>query len=231
MGGPVWQGWRRLAVCASLLSIAACASSTGADTTSTSDAVEVTNTTETPATTSTTESPTTTTTSPGTAVPDVSERQFGFVEPFTITIPPQWERDSDSTQQNLYVLVPPDNLLYFAVGDRATVDEWQEYLTSNTGLEVTEPAPVEIGGASGFTSDLSLGAEATADGCMSPDPCVTLVGGQAGWVIVPGLNNRVWVVDVGGRPVFIAAESTPGSFASFTADVEEALATLTWAEG
>jgi hypothetical protein len=51
-----------------------------------------------------------------------------------------------------------------------------------------------------------------------------------GWVLYPGYKDRVWVVDVGGRAVFIAAESSEGRFESFVAEAEDILGTLTWTE-
>ena len=62
------------------------------------------------------------------------------------------------------------------------------------------------------------------------EPCVTLVRDLPGWVLYPGYKDRVWVVDVGGRAVFIAAEASEGWFEAFVPRAEEILATLTWTE-
>jgi hypothetical protein len=142
-------------------------------------------------------------------------------------MPPEWVRDPASTQSGL-IITAGSNFLYFAVGDHATVDEWQQFLTSNEALEATDPQPAEVGGAQGFTTDLRVSAAAPEVPFCGGGPCAMIVGGGAGWGIASGSPNRVWVVDVGGRPVFIAAEAVEESFESFVADAEEALSTLRW---
>jgi hypothetical protein len=210
-----------------LVVVTACAPSADPEP-STTTAAPVTTTTEAPATTTTTTPPTTL---PATTVPAVSERQFGFVEPFTVDVSADWVRLEDSTQLTMAITSPTGNGIAFAVTDRATVEEWSEFLTTTAGIDATEPVDAEVGGAPGFTVDVRLSAEATNAGCGTPDPCVALVPDTPGWVLYPGYTNRVWVVDVGGRAVFIAAEATEGSFESFVAEAEEILATVTWTEG
>jgi len=183
-------------------------------------------TTVAPATTSTIAAPATSA-APVTTQPEASERQFGFVAPFVITIPASWARNEVSTQQVLYIEAGI-NPIVFAVSERESVDEWMEYLTGNEGLVATDPVPVTIDGASGFSTDIRLSEAATDAGCQAQGRCVTILSGFTGWTIYDDLPNRVWVVDVEGRPVFIAAEASEGSFDAFSSVVEEALATLVW---
>lgn len=169
----------------------------------------------------------TTTLAPTTTQPETSRRQLGFVEPFNLIIPASWSRFEESTQEILYIEAGL-NILVFAVSDRATVDEWRDYLTGHEGLIVSEPTPAEVGGAEGFTTEVRLGPDATESGCRGQGRCVPILGGSPGWVIVNGFPNQVWVVDVNGRPVFVAAEASESSFDAFVASVEEALSTLNW---
>jgi hypothetical protein len=180
-----------------------------------------------PPPTTTTEPAPTSTGEPTTTRPEASERQFGFAEPFSVTIPTAWTRFEESTQQLLYIEAGI-NVIVFAVSDRETVDEWREFLTGNEGLIVSEPTPADIGGAPGFTTDVRLSSEATDAGCLGQGRCVPVLSGSRGWVIAEGLPNRVWVVDVAGRPIFIAAEASESSFEAFATSVEQALDTLTW---
>lgn len=186
----------------------------------------VTTTTSAPTTTSTVPEPTTT----ATTQPEASERQFGFVVPFSVTIPTSWTRHEQSTQETLYIEAGI-NTIVFAVSDRETVDEWRDYLTSHDGLIATEPTEVELGGASGFTTDVRLGPDATDAGCQTQQRCVNVLSGVTGWSIVDDSPNRVWVVDVEGRPVFIAAEASESSFDAFSAGVEDVLSSLVWETG
>lgn len=183
-------------------------------------------TTSAPVTTSTVPEPTTT----ATTQPEASQRQFGFVVPFSVTIPTSWTRHEQSTQETLYIEAGI-NTIVFGVSDRETVDEWRDFLTNHEGLTATEPTEVELGGAPGFTTDVRLGPDATDAGCQTQQRCVNVLSGVTGWTIVDGSPNRIWVVDMDGRPVFIAAEASESSFDSFAADVADALTTLVWEAG
>lgn len=217
---------RGLSFLAAILIVVACAEP---DSSATTDLEVVTTAAPEPTTTTSTIALTTSTEATTTTLPEAIEREFGLVVPFTMTTPPDWQRAADSTQQVLYMEAGPNPIL-FAVAERETVEEWVDFLTTNPGLTATEPVPVEIGGAPGFTLEVRVGPEATEIGCQSLGPCAYIVTEGNGWYIVGGLPNQVWVVDVGGRAVLISAEASESSFEGFVARVEEALATLEWSE-
>lgn len=215
------------------LTLVSCSSTAGSSTAS-SNPSPTTPTVASTTSSSTTIPPTTTTPSTSaattTTLAQITERQFGFIEPFRVTIPTSWTRAEESTQKILY-LDTGSNTIVFGEGDFATVDDWVSSLVDNEGLESTEPVPIEIGGAPGYSIDVGLSSAATNAGCQNPEPCVSVLSEGFGWAIFPNLPNRLWIVDVEGRPILIAAEASEGSFESFTATAQDALDTLVWGEG
>lgn len=147
--------------------------------------------------------------------------------PFTAEIPAEWRIATESNRRILYLQRSRDAIGISTFGPE-TVEEWRTNLTGNTGLVASEPADAVVGGASGFWVDVSLSDEATREGCIGQDPCVVLIEEGLGWAIFDGLPNRIWVVDVDGEVVFIAAEASEERFAEVVAEVEAMLSTLTW---
>ena len=209
------------------LALVSCASETTEET-STSIVVATSSTTAT-----TEPAPTTTaTTAPATIQPEVSERQFGFLAPISITVPASWAREPESSQEVLYIDVGINQVMFAIDQGPETVDGWLERLTTDEDLIATEPTPVAVGGAPGYTLDVRLapGGGATSPSCQ-PAPCEPLfTAGFRGWNILDGLPNRLWIVDLDGSPVLIAAEASEESFEAFIGPIEEALATLEWGE-
>lgn len=207
---------------AALLLIAACGTTaTTEDTTTTTMAT----TTTAPATTTTEEA---TTTTAATTQPEASEQTFDFAVPFTATLPSNWRVAQESAPRLLY-LERGRNLVAFSTFGPETVEEWRSRLTEDPNLVVTEPEAAEIDGAEGFRLDATVSDEAGTEGCFGQGRCVTLIEQFPGWIVLEGLPNRIWVVDVAGTAVFIVAEaSDEDAFGDFVAQVDEFLATLTW---
>lgn len=218
MGRSGGTGWL-----ATLLLIAACATPAG------EEATTVAPTTTTAPATTTTEMATTTAAAPTTTQAAASEQSFDFHVPFTATVPSNLRRASDSDPRFLF-LKRGRNIVAFSTFGPETVEEWRTQLTEDPNLDVTEPEAVEIDGAQGFWVDVTLSDEAGTVGCFQ-GRCTHLIEDFPGWSIFEGLPNRIWVVDVEGTAVFIAAESSEGDFEEFVAEVEGVLATLTWESG
>jgi hypothetical protein len=199
--------------------IASCGTATEATTTTAASA------TTTSPTTTTTEG--TTTTTVDTSEPEASEQSFDFDVPFTATVPSDLRRASDSAPRLLFLQRGQD-LLAFSTFGEDSVEAWRLKLTENPDLVATEPTEVEIDGAEGFWVDVTLSDQAGTVGCFGQGRCTSLIEQLPGWVVVEGLPNRIWVVDVQGTAVFIAAESNEDGFEDWVAEVEEVLATVDW---
>ncbi|MDX1469006.1 MAG: hypothetical protein R3258_06660 [Acidimicrobiia bacterium] len=171
--------------------------------------------------------PTTSTTEPVSTTQATAVRAFDFDVPFTAAIPAEWRIASESSRRILY-LERGSSIIVFSTYGPETVEEWRTTLTGEAGLVSSEPTEAPIDGAAGFWLDVSLSEEATNEGCFGTDPCVVLISDAQGWVVFEGFPNRIWVVDVEGEVVFIAAEAAEGQFADVVAEVEALLATLTW---
>ena len=140
----------------------------------------------------------------------------GWTVPFAMTVPSEWERSEHSTGSMFEISAGTGRFVTFTQQGPPTVDEWITLLTSTEQIEVTEP---EAEGGPGI--------------CMNPgaDRCWTLFEDPGGfWSVDEGRTNRLWIVDVGGETVLIVTEASEAGFDDWTAIVEEALATLAWAE-
>ena len=160
----------------------------------------------------------------------------GWTVPFTMTVPSEWERSEHSTGSMFEISAGTGRFVTFTQQGPPTVDEWVTLLTSTEQIEVTEAEAIEIDGAAGFVLDATA-SEAAAEGgpgiCMNPgaDRCWTLFEDPGGfWSIDEGRTNRLWILDVDGETVLIVTEASEAGFDDWTAIVEEALATLVWAE-
>lgn len=151
--------------------------------------------------------------------------------PFTMTIPGDWRRDDEaSNQSTLYIRGGAGRFIAFTKSGPETVDAWLEHITSTAAVEAGQPAPVEVGGASGFVIDIRVTEQAgqppfCAQRCW---PVFSDTGSTTGWVAVEGSPSRFWIVDVNGETVAIATDAREAAFASWVEMVEEALATLQW---
>lgn len=158
-----------------------------------------------------------------TPTPTVGEAQEVHVEwtvPFSLTIPPTWERSG--SRDVIEFQAEADRWVVFSLLGPATVQEWSDQLTSAERYVTTVPAPVELGGAPGVVFDVE-----TAD---PEQPAILFQDAARGmsWEVAGNRPNRVWIVDVGGRPVLIVTDAPDRAFEGWVAEAEEVLSTLTW---
>lgn len=148
------------------------------------------------------------------------EEAVSWAVPFSITIPGDWisEPLSPST---FNFRSGPDRWVAFTRVGPDTVDGWLEELRSSSRFVLTEPAPVQVGSASGVVLDLELAADA------EEAPLFTEAA-WGEWTVTPDRPNRVWLLDVDGETVMIVTDAPESAFENWVALVEEALATLEW---
>lgn len=149
------------------------------------------------------------------------EHQLTGAVPLTITTPADWEIDPRATAATPGFQIGPDRWVIFTTVGPNTVEEWLERFEADAYV-TTEPEPVEIGGAPGFTLDLRL-----AEGI---DEVLLINEGTAAWAAEADRPHRIWVLDVSGEPIVILTDAPERAFESWTAVVEDALATLEWGE-
>jgi hypothetical protein len=153
------------------------------------------------------------------------EHEIGWAIPFSITTPGTWRPDPmlPSTPRTLAFAAGVDRWLVFHRPDADTVDAALDVLRSRSTLSLTDPAPVDIGGAQGVVFDLSLADDAAPDEVtLFEDPSL------GAWSIERGRPNRIWLVDVDGTILMIVTDAPAGAFDTFVATADAALATLEW---
>ena len=163
----------------------------------------------------------------------------GAAVPFSLTVPSEWERDDRSFATVFQVDTKVDTagdgvlgqwLFFFAPETDETVEARVERFESNPQLLVTEPEPIDLGGASGFALDVRLNPEDLPDprACARFESCLLITAGAGGWLVLPDRPNRIWIVDVAGDTVLIGTSATEGAFESWTTAIEAVLATIEW---
>ena len=140
--------------------------------------------------------------------------------PFSITIPADWISEPLSATTFNFRSGPDRWVVFTRVGPD-TVDGWLEELGSADRWGLTEPAPVEVGSASGVMLDLELAEDAPEAGLFTE-----ATWGE--WTVSPERPNRIWLLDVDGETVMIVTDAPERAFDNWVALVEEALATLEW---
>ena len=168
--------------------------------------------------------------------------QAGGAVPFSLTVPSEWERDDRSLPTVIQVDTKVDTsgdgvlgrwLFFFAPETDETVEARLESFVSNPQLLVTEPEPIDLGGASGFAVDVRLNPQDLPDSmeCARFETvrsCVMITAGAGGWLIFPDRPNRIWIVDVAGDTVLIGTSATEVAFESWTTMMEAVLETIEW---
>jgi hypothetical protein len=148
------------------------------------------------------------------------EEAVAWTLPFSITIPADWVSEAASPM-TFNFRSGPDRWVAFTRVGPDTVDAWLEELGASDAYVLTDPAPVEVGAASGVVLDLEL-----ADGESEAGLFEEASWGH--WAVSPDRPNRLWLLDVGGETVLIVTDAPERAFESWIAVVEEALATLEW---
>lgn len=148
------------------------------------------------------------------------EQSVSWALPFSITTPADWVSETASPM-TFNFRSGPDRWVAFTRVGPDTVDAWLEELGASDAYVLTEPAPVEVGAASGVVLDLEL-----ADGESEAGLFEEASWGH--WAVSAGRPNRLWLLDVDGETVLIVTDAPERAFESWIAVVEEALATLEW---
>ena len=158
--------------------------------------------------------------------------------PFTMTVPANWTR-SEHNDSRLYRIdtelgtsgdVTDGRWVYFwAPDDERSVEERVNGLTSNANLLTSDPAPVTIGGASGFAVDTRVNPDdpPTPD-CWGYGRCFRLTSAGGGIYFLPERQIRLWIIDLEGQTTVIGTTTRETAFEDWVAIVEDALATLEW---
>jgi hypothetical protein len=209
---------RRIAPALLCLALAACAPATGDASPADTENADATASPTAPATAS--EAPASPSPSATPAPP--AEREIAWSPSFSITIPPDWENETDVPDEFVSLRATSDRWLVFYNRGPDTVEAWRELVTSDERFVATEPEPTEVGGATGVVFDFQL-AEGQPEADLFGNPLY-------GWLVTPDRPNRAWIVDVDGTPVMVVTDAPERPFESWVATVEEALATLTWGE-
>lgn len=153
---------------------------------------------------------------------------------FTMTVPGEWTstmptyRPARTTGTTFWIYeLQLDRRFAITTSGPDTVDEWVQTITSAERMTVTEPQPVEVGSAPGYVLDITP----TGEGCtdrFGARECWIIFEDSGYWPVQENRPTRAWVVDVDGETLLIVTDAPSGSFESWTAVVEQALATLEW---
>lgn len=184
---------------------------------------------------STTTSPATSTTSMATTTTAAEpvEVELAFIVPLTFAIPPDWQASVQAESHAVAIQAPPGAAAFANEGSDKTVESWVDEITGQANLVTTEPEATEVGGAPGLSFDARTVANASEGQICDGATCVaiTSIPGQFEWYVMKGYPNRIWIVDVDGTTVLIAAEASEATFDAFVAEFEETLATIQWGGG
>ena len=155
--------------------------------------------------------------------------------PFTITTPGDWAQGEATTENAVEIVDGTGLRTVLAVFRKSpdTPDDWVERLTTAEALDATEPAPVELNGASGHVFDVRLSDAApgcAAGGSSLGGRCYTIHGpeGEWVWVIEEGRPSRMWVLDVNGDTVLMSSDAREDRFPEWVPTIEGVVSTIHW---
>lgn len=181
-----------------------------------------------------TASPSTAATPTPTPTPQDQVLAIEWTVDFTITVPGDWTdtlptyRPFKTTGTTFWRYAPNDRRFAMTTSGPDTVDEWITEVTEGERRTVTEPEPIEIGGAPGYVVDITP----TGEGCVDrfgARACFNLFSDSSGyWPVQENRPSRAWIVDVHGETLLIVTDAPTGGFADWVEVVGEALATLEW---
>lgn len=110
-----------------------------------------------------------------------------------------------------------------------TIDGWVAWHEQNPYLEVTEPEPASVGGATGvrFNARLTSIPENYPPGCG--EPCVPAYPvGDTQLDFFPGDRERNIVLEVGDQTVIVTITAPADKFEEFVPKAQEVLDTVEW---
>lgn len=158
-----------------------------------------------------------------------------WVIPFTVTVPGDWAQGESATA-NAVDIVDGTGLRYVFTVIRKSPDApevWVERLTTAEYVQVSEPEPVEIGGAPGHVFDAQLRddtPDCVVGGSEFGKACYVIHGPEDGWawLLEEGRSARMWVLDVNGDTVVMYSDSREDRYEAWVAVIEEVVATIRW---
>lgn len=161
-----------------------------------------------------------------------------FAPAVTYTVPDGWTNLEDLSGN--FLLEMPNDTRYLAIfqnvrapaeceetwadGVGTSIDDIAGWLTNHPGLATTEPKPVTVGGLEGIYVDISLDPEWTVT-CPYSDglPIVPFIIGdgvsQVHHVILPGFEERLYLLDWNGKNVAIEVGPEGTSLEKYLNDV------------
>lgn len=148
---------------------------------------------------------------------------YGVGEPgaisFTMEGPSAWVDQHFSGFGSLWLRPAGGGAITFALAEDQSADEVLADVSTREGYRVANEATVTLGGAPARVLDLSL-----AEGVASGDAAPLIADPDQTWRLQEGTITRVWIVDVAGSTVMIAAGE------SLADAVGDALSTIEWRE-
>lgn len=110
-----------------------------------------------------------------------------------------------------------------------TVSAVTQELTHMSGVTASSPTPVEVGEVSGMTFTLDDELDTATSTCA---PYGNLIEWSLpiGWVfsVAPGSHQRIWVLDVGGRPLVVNVVSYPAATEADRQSAEDIVNSMTF---
>ena len=110
-----------------------------------------------------------------------------------------------------------------------SVDELAEALAAITGRQATAPVPVTVGGYEGLYLEWSLPADLDVATCDDATTVAWSGAGKRRSHDIPGLIDRIWILDIDGHRILIDAISLPGEQEAIRRRVDEVIDSLRFA--
>lgn len=166
------------------------------------------------------------TASPSPSPSEAAERAFDVSVPtaLSLTVPGDWEEEDIASSTTFNFRIGVDRWVVFTAAGPDTVQGWLDQIASDESFVASEPAPVELDGASGFTVDFVL-AEGEEEAALFEE------ASWGFWAVTPERPNRAWVLDAPDGTLLIVTDAPERAFDNWVAVVDAALATLQWREG
>jgi hypothetical protein len=136
---------------------------------------------------------------------------------FTMEAPSSWAAQFFPGRKTLWLRPAEGGAIALALHEDESVDDMVDDITGREGYVVANESTVTLDDAAGVSLDVSL-----ADGSASSDALPLIADDDQTWPLQEGLLTRVWIVDVDGDTLMIAAGQ------DLADEVGDALSTIQW---
>lgn len=136
---------------------------------------------------------------------------------FTMEAPSSWAAQFFPGRKTLWLRPAEGGAIALALHEDESVDDMVADITGREGYVVANESSVTLDGAAGVSLDVSL-----ADGSASSDAPPLIADDDQTWLLQEGPLTRVWIVDVDGDTLMIAAGQ------DLADEVGDALSTIQW---